>query len=246
MYSIIFLTVSLGAFGYIWRCLRSSPAYIVKEVVSKDASVDVSYLKGRNIFAIDLDRESQALLSAHPDYKRVKLIRILPDRLYVDFIERKPLALIKLYRDFTVDEDGTLFSVPEAGLESEVPLISGLEAKLHGPRPGKKYNIRELDLALEIIREFSNLKAFRGYRISRLNLQGAGGASFFVQVPIRMDGLKGPGQPSMSSQLEVKISYGNIKQKILILAGVIAQSKNDLSGIRYVDLRFKDPVIKLK
>ena len=46
--------------------------------------------------------------------------------------------------------------------------------------------------------------------------------------------------------LEVKISEGNIVEKIAIMSGLIKQEKGNLDKIKYIDLRFKDPVINFQ
>jgi hypothetical protein len=54
------------------------------------------------------------------------------------------------------------------------------------------------------------------------------------------------GSPRSLEGLEVRIGTDNIKNKMMMLAGIFLQSKNDILNIKYVDLRFKDPVIKLR
>ncbi len=84
---------------YLARTLRQLDFFKIKEVIiAKGNSADLSYLKGQNIFALDLKQESRYILQSYPTYKKIRLVRILPDRLFVDFVKRVPLAYIKLYR----------------------------------------------------------------------------------------------------------------------------------------------------
>jgi hypothetical protein len=46
--------------------------------------------------------------------------------------------------------------------------------------------------------------------------------------------------------LEVKIGQGDISDKMRVLGELFIQLKKDLSNIKYIDLRFKEPVIKFK
>jgi len=39
---------------------------------------------------------------------------------------------------------------------------------------------------------------------------------------------------------------GDIKNKMAFLAGLLAQARSDVFNFKYIDLRFKEPVIKLK
>jgi hypothetical protein len=46
--------------------------------------------------------------------------------------------------------------------------------------------------------------------------------------------------------LEIKLGPENVKEQFNILGNLLLNSKNELSNTRYIDLRFKEPVIKLK
>ena len=46
--------------------------------------------------------------------------------------------------------------------------------------------------------------------------------------------------------LEVRLGADNIEEKVAILGGIFTQGKFDLGNIKYIDLRFKGPVIKNK
>lgn len=229
--AIIFLALIFIA-GYIWKVFRTSDYFKVKDILSKEGNwLELSYLKGKNIFSIDVRNESRRILEYYPNYSRIRLVRLFPDRIFVECINRQPAAFIKLYRYFAVDQDGFLFYNPNQQQDLELPVILGLETKIFGPRAGKKYNIRELTLALNIIKEFKTNKAFKNHKIKKIDMSNLSNASFFME--------KG------SENLEVKFGADNIQDKINILSGIIIQEKFDLGNIKYIDLRFKEPVIKL-
>jgi hypothetical protein len=46
--------------------------------------------------------------------------------------------------------------------------------------------------------------------------------------------------------LELKIGQDGIRDKIGVLGDLLQQLEKDLSNIRYIDLRFKEPAIKFK
>jgi hypothetical protein len=54
-----------------------------------------------------------------------------------------------------------------------------------------------------------------------------------------------PALQARKEALEVKIGWDNIKEKMDILGNLIAASGTDLANFKYIDLKFKDPVIKL-
>lgn len=233
----------------IWNALMTSEYFKVREVIASDGNANVlTYFRGKNIFSIDLEREAWAISQVNPDCRRVVLVRNLPDRIIVHFNRRKPVALIKLYKQFVIDDDGVLLNAQGLAEEADLPMIVGLETKIFGAKAGKRYTSPELTLALNIIGELKSNKFLKSYKIRRIDVTNLANASFFIpflatsvdKVQLRQ------GTPKAIEGLEVKIGPDNIKNKIMMLAGIFLQSKNDIVNIKYVDLRFKDPAIKLR
>lgn len=244
---IIFLA-SLFFIGYIWKTMRTASYFQIKDIIVREADITgPTYLKGRNIFSVDLRSESRYLLETYPIYRKVKLVRVLPNRIFVDFIKRNPIAFLKLYKYFALDEEGVLFYALSEPQELELPVILGLETKIFGPKPGRRYNIKELALALNIIREVRANKILRNYKIKKIDVTNPAQTSIFILLQRQpLDYSKGQMLISVEDLLEVKIGQDDIKDKVVILTGLITQEKFNLASIKYIDLRFKEPVIKLK
>ena len=237
---IIFLVLS-AILVYSLRSLRYCDYFKIKDVIARNGSPEgLAYLKGRNIFGIDLKYEVSRILELTPQANRVSLIRLLPDRLFVDFIKRKPVALIRLYRYFDVDQDGVFFYATGSPEESMLPVIFGLEAKIFGPKPGKAYNKEELLLALNIIREMKLNRVLKNLKISKIDVSSINNTSIYMPFASSEKALK------EVDSLEVRVGSGDIKNKVNILSELIIVSKSDVTKIKYIDLRFKEPVIKLK
>jgi cell division septal protein FtsQ len=230
---------------YTFRFLKTSEYFKIKDVVTRDASnINLSYLKGKNIFSIDLKRESNYILEYFPECKNVRLVRLLPNRIFVDLIRRKPLAIVKLYRYFVLDEEGVLLDVLVEPEESALPIITGLETKIFGAKPGKKCNVKELTFALNIIKEIKKSKRFRDYRIKTIDASNLNNASIFI-IPPSFE-FDYPDVTLRYEGLEVKLNSDRIAYKVTLLANLVAAARKELSNIKYIDLRFKEPVIKFK
>lgn len=245
----ICVAVLLGiifAAGYTWRAFRSSDYFKIRDVVCwHEQGIDLSYLKGKNIFAINLEKESRYIQSFHPDYKAIKLARVFPDRIFVYFLKRNPAALVKLYKNFIMDKEGVLCNAPADASELQLPLVVGMETKVFGPSAGKRYNLKETGLILSIIREFERNRAFKGYRIKKIDVKNIGDTSIFLLFPPgSADFSQGNNRGIAYDGLEVKLGPDNIRRKLAILGGVITRGKLDLANIKYIDLRFTKPVIK--
>lgn len=254
---ILFLIIllALGAvLGYIWRILSNADYFLVNDVVSRESvRADLSYLKGKNIFSLNLTQEANRIARSCPDCLRVRLARVLPDRIYLELIRRRPVALIKLYRYFAVDEHGFIFASstqPEyGGVSAEqagLPVIAGLETKVFGPRPGIRYENEELFAALSIIKEASRTPLLRGYKIQKINVAGIDNITVQIPVPGPQGHYSGWKAPGKKAFLEIKFGRGGIRDKVAIMAGLINQEKQNLGNIKYIDLRFNEPVIKFR
>ncbi len=203
----------------------------VKDVLSRAQDVQrLSYLKGKDIFDINLKNEAVQIALREPGYKKVILVRVLPDRLFVDFLKRQPFACIKLSKIYFVDQEGVLLGGKDDGAEdAQLPLITGLERKINRVEVGARYNVPELNLALDLIRKFNQSQGFKNVELKEVKVSELKEASLVL-----FDGLV------------VKIGQNNISYKLSLLTNLLKQSSEDLPNIEYIDLRFKDPVIKLK
>ena len=214
----------------------------------RNSGATFDYLKGKDIFSLDLRRESQKALANCPDCRKVRFVRMLPNCIFVDFVKRLPVALVKFYKNFAIDEQGTIFYSSPAIEESGLPVIYGLETKIFGPKPGTKYNLAEINLALNIIKEFKANKTYQGFTLKRIDVASAQSAGFFLLLP-RAEWLWQPeAKPRPAGQwsgFQVFIGENNIREKMMVLGGLVMQAAGDWADIKYIDLRFKEPVIKL-
>lgn len=240
MRAVVVLLVGAGLVfmaGYIWRIVCSSGCFKVCDVIVRgDEKIDFSYLKGEEIFKLNLKKECGRVLNSYPDCRRISFTRVLPNRIFVDFIKRDPLAWVKLSKNFAVDEDGVLFLLPEEE-KGRLPLILGLEKKITDPKAGARYTVEELRLAMRIIKEFNKNEFLSPYRLRKINAENVLKVKIFIGLVLEERGFE---------DLEVRISEDNLRERIKILAGFLEHSQKDLADIEYVDLRFRDPVVKLK
>lgn len=242
---VIIISVSLLAV-FSLRFIYNSSFFQIKEIiVSEDKEINLSYLKGMNIFTADLSKVSIYIQDSYPTYSKIRLIRILPDRIFVDFVKRRPMALVKLYRNFVLGKDGVIFYASGEPEEQELPVILGLDTKIFGPKPGKKYNVKEVRLVLSMIQEIARNNVLGKYKIKKINVSDPDNSSVVLSLPQQAANL-GTRPADYFGDLEVKLGQEDIRNKILILASLIKQTKMDLNNIIYVDLRFKEPVIKLR
>jgi len=237
---LLFLT---GLFAF----LMTSDYFKVKEIMFNESNntVDPSYLKGRCIFNLDLAKEAENITEHYPTYRKIRLIRMPPNRLFVDFVRRRPVAIVRLSRQFCIDAEGVLFDPPQEPQEGDLPYILGLETKIFDPKPGKKYNNRELILALSIIKEVRSNRLLRDYGIKKVDVTNLSSVSLFISEPQKQQAIKAQ-PPILPAEVffEVKLDAQDARGKVNILSGLLSQIKNDSGNIKYIDLRFREPVVK--
>jgi hypothetical protein len=243
--SFIFLLIASVA--YLKNILRNLDYFRVKDVVvDAEGQGDFSYLKGRNIFDIDITREAEYISQAYPGYKRIKVIRVLPNRIFIDFVKRSPVAILKLYRLFSIDDELVLFETGNESATTGLALIIGLETKIFGPKAGTRYSIKELANAVEIIKFLQGNRAFQDYKIKTIEVHNANYLTCLISVPWALYG-NAQRRPALGFDiLQVRFSQEAILDKLDFLAGLFSQIKNDLGRVSYIDLRFKEPVIKFR
>jgi len=233
--------------GYILKVLTTSDYFRVNDVIGEQMpGVDFSRIKGENIFTLDLYSEAENIARFCPDCLRVRLARVLPDRIFVEFVRRKPVALVKLYRNFAVDQYGVFFDSSSANGDFDLPVITGLDGKIFGAKPGLRCKVKELLLVLSIIKEANNTRLLRDYRLQEIKVNGLDDIT--ISIAFKPDAEVSLPWRAREKQrtIEVRISQGGIHQKVIVMAGLLNQEQNNPGNIKYIDLRFREPVIKFK
>ncbi|MCM8801216.1 MAG: hypothetical protein NC912_04290 [Candidatus Omnitrophica bacterium] len=225
------------------KVLLSSDYFKIKYIRSNQNDIlDLSYLKGKNIFSLDLKKEADNILNLYPNYREVKILKILPNYLNIILIPRRPQAIVRLYRDFYVDEDLVFFNNGALVNTEELPVIIGLETKIFGITFKKKYYIKELRLALEIIKKMKESPFLKDYSVKIVDVDNPSYSKAFLLIS-SITKIK----DNKEALLEVRFGEENIDNKVNILSDLLNRiKKDDLYNIKYIDLRFKDPVVKIK
>lgn len=248
--ALVFLAV-IFILGFAREALKKAAYFKVADIIaSEENDIDISSFKGRNMLTLDLKKEAERLSKLYPVYKKISLVRILPNRIYVDFVKRNTVAYVKLEKYFSIDENSVLFDtegeegksgyLPDDGL----PVILGLEKKISRPILGTKYSYKELKLALEIIRELSLKNIPRDYQIRIVDVNRPENASIIMDFFLdRSNFSRDRGE---RNAFEVIVGQENIAYRIGLLASFLDQIDKSQDNIEYIDLRFKEPVIKLR
>ena len=109
---------------------------------------------GVNILSLDLDSVRQRV-TKHPWIASAAISREIPDRIRIDIVERKPVALIKGRQFYLMDTGGLCFTRAAPGEYAGLPIITGLDPEIIAP--GCKLP-REFTVLIEDLYQESRLR----------------------------------------------------------------------------------------
>jgi len=230
---IVFLFIGFVFFtGYVdaVEYLTSSPLFEVKDVMI-DRSIQfidlrsLKDLKGTNIFKIDIRKIDRQIAERYPYIAQLRVVRQLPDRILILAKKREPLMQIYFRKKYLIlDAEGvalyyTLQPMPLPQVYG-IPLERDwlfLGGHVHGP---------ELNKVVDILNGFKvspDLKRWRIHAVQAGNLS-------------KIDLLVG-------ENMHVILDQDDTQDKIDLLQMLISANKINLNQVKYIDLRFKEPVI---
>lgn len=137
------------------------------------------------LYALDLKKACAKIL-ASPLISDVKMKRIPPSSLYIDYTIRKPMALLTDYSNTAVDKDGYLFPVAPFFSPKQLPEIYLGLPSFGAPedameRKGGKWNEplknRYFSLALEVLQFLEESPLAEGMKLERIDVSNAFAAS---------------------------------------------------------------------
>lgn len=210
--------------------VKSSPYFKVHRVTCSSPQRAKSlqkflYLRNESIFDVNLNGLQKQLEWLFPEAEQVRVFKRFPDEISIVFKDRTPYAAVLLGSNyFLIDRQGFTVS-RDADPQGMFPLIRGLPS-VHVSL-GQRIVNDQLRAALGILDLFSQNKALHSFAIVKIDVGNMSRISFYL-----------------GDQLEVVIDQENIAGKMNTLGVILEKAKLDWERIRYIDLRFQEPVIK--
>ncbi len=181
-----------------------SPAFNLNEIIVEDGInvkkeeisnvVNVKY--GENVFKQNY-KELKSDVKSLPYIEDVKLMIRFPDKIEIDYTERKPYALIKFLESyFVVDRFGYLLEIKKDKENLELPVIYGIDVEEYelGEKLSDTSSVKLKNVVTLI--ETAEQRDFK-YAIREINYEEIG------EVKIWLDGH------------EIEIIYGQIDKNII-------------------------------
>ena len=189
----------------------------------------MSKLMGKNIFAVDVKAVQQKLAFKYPQATQLKVMKKFPNQLAIKAKQRSPFAQTRMKnRTLTLDEEGVVLSTTTQQ-DDRLPLITGLSPSQSRFSLGMPIKGEMMRAALDIIKAFNNSESLTKYKINKVDIENLSKINLFL-----------------SNQPTIILDGERAEHKMQILSLVLSQTELDLKGVKYLDLRFKEPIIGRK
>ncbi|PIU41601.1 MAG: hypothetical protein COS99_04625 [Candidatus Omnitrophica bacterium CG07_land_8_20_14_0_80_42_15] len=227
------LAIIIGLVILTKNYLYNSPTFVIKESEMKGDGVEDSYLFrklsnigiGENIFSIELGAISNSLKKEHFEIKDLHIEKVFPNKLVFYVTKRKAIAQINSKNYYRVDEEGVILKDTSRTVLEGLPVIGGIYVT--DKDIGKKFNYVGLDRALSLIKELSKSNVLESHNVSDIDASDSENISF-----------------SIDDGLEVKMGGEDFSRKLELLKKTLRNPDINAQGILYIDLRFKEVVVK--
>ena len=186
---------------------------------------DLRRLKGRNIFKVDINKLQAKIQQQYPQVAELRVMRELPDRIKV-LAKKRDILFQTMWKGkmLLVDAEGVAMYYTLKAVD--LPLVQGLLGPQAKVSSGYPINVKSLGLVLGIIH---NLKAHphtAGLKVTSMDITNLAKINVVFSVGLRI--------------ILDEDQYG---LKLGMLEMLMAQRKIDFVRVKYIDLRFHEPVL---
>ena len=221
-------------FGAIMAFAVNSPTFELREarilnagsMTTEQALQFCELKKGENLITLDLVGVQEVIKRKHPEFKEVRVRRVLPNRVEVAIRRRTPIAQVALSKYIQIDKDMVILPGSSQGPFRNLTIIEG-------SRPGK------LGLVVGVVLgDPSTKKAVRlAEAVKRSNI-------LKKHVLTKVD-ISDPDNILLvvDGDVEIRIGGNHFIERLKILDQTLKTIDLDRERIRYIDLRFDDVVV---
>jgi cell division protein FtsQ len=219
----------------IYHFMLNAPYFAVKNIkiegvkaLSKEEVSNFSKAyQEDNIFRVSLsDLENN--IKSLPAVKNVRISRILPDTILVKVTERMPIGLIN--RDgvlYCLDEEGNVFKLASRDTGIRLPFIAGFESDVLN---GKIKNIPRINLISSLMKELLSIELPVAGQLLAVDIQDPD--NIVLQT-------RNYGRIALGTA-----NFDELRKRLIKLTRILEDIKQRPIGIEYIDMRFKNIVVK--
>lgn len=197
-------------------------------------------LLGKNLWAVDIGALAAQLKVQTPWLKDIRVIRQLPHTLRVEVVERHPVAQVRLGEWHAVDAEGFVMPQGQHRPDKRLVQVVGLNPGGPGLAVGRVNSHPRLQLALRVLEQLVQAPAVDAQYITQLDVNDPRQIRFRLDAAALPSGVPVPAGRTIEvrcgSEPELSVHLQRLSDAMRVLG---AQPVS----IRYIDLRFQDPVV---
>ena len=214
----------------MWGFATRSEAFRISDVqlsAHSTLKVPTASLIGRNLWAVDLTALASSLHAQQPFLEHVRVTRLVPNTLQIEVVERAPVAQVHLGGWHSVDREGFILPQARPAPSEKLVILKGAESPTAPLKAGRENTGERLLHALRLVERLTHSPVLTGHRVTQLDVADPKQLVFVIDE-------------------EVEIRCGSeeeLSTHLARLRAVLQRVSHHPLDIRYIDLRFKDPVI---
>jgi cell division protein FtsQ len=173
--------------------------------------------EGMNVFSVDA-KETQKRLVNLPWVKKAQVTRIVPDRIVVEVVEHRPVAVINLEGLYYVNRSGDVFKRVQPGESEDLPVLTGVSRTSFHDQPERaRRHIRE---SLRLLKTLGDLPCMAKKRVAEIHSDELMGPSVVLDpgaLTVRLGNRDMLGRLSTLCQLMDTIDRHRLKPRSILL-----------------------------
>lgn len=226
---LIVALVLAGLFVAVWRQVQRLDVFRVEHIdIPKDSPLRVpDSVLGANLWEIDLQTLATTLKRQQPWLKGVRVIRVLPNTLRVDIVERSPAGQVQLDQWYSVDDEGYILPQGSRNPIEAVSRLIGTQTPQAPLRVGRINAAPNLKLALRVLAILRRSPVLDIREVEVVDVSDPQQISFIIRENTEI---------RCGSESELDEQLGRLKT-------ALEQVARQQISVRYIDVRFQEPVV---
>ncbi len=231
---VLSLTVLGVLFGGVVAYAVNSTTFQLQDVrilnigsLTPDQSFKFSELRrGENLIQLDLVGVQQVIKRNHPEFKEVKVRRILPNRVEILLKRRTPVAQVLFSRYIQIDKDLVMLPGSSTTPFRNLMVIEGAPVPRSGAAVGVTLSDSTSQKALRLMEVIRHSNILRNHVLTKIDIGDPKNITLVAD-----------------HQIEIRIGNNHFIERLKILDQTLKSLPLDPEKIRYIDLRFDDVVV---
>ena len=232
------LALSLATLGLLFGGVAAyavhSPTFELRDVrllnmgtLTPEQAFRFSELRrGESLIRLDLVGVQEVIKRNHPEFKEVRVHRVLPDRVEILLKRRTPVAQVFFSRYVQIDKDRVLLPGSSAQAFRNLTVIQGSPRPRGGLYVGSALNDEPTRKAMRLMEVIKRLNILKNHALTKMDITDPKNFSLFVD-----------------NSIEIKIGDDHFMERLKLLGQTLKNVPLDPAKIHYIDLRFDDVVI---